>query len=401
MHNKISGLTVLLLIIAVTSAVSQDQWPTKAWLTSTPQGVGLHADSLAFLDKELAGGKYGYIDGMLIIRHGKVAYEKSYKHDYASIYKEESKRKSPLNPNDPTGPYNYFNPWWHPYIHDSRLHTLQSVTKTITSIIIGTALARNEFPDLNTPALNYFDTAFIKNIDSRKRKITIRHLLTMTAGFDWHENLPYSDPNNSGMIMEESFDWIQYVMDRPMADDPGTVFNYNSGATQILAHIFRVATGSDIEEYAVKHLFQPLGITNYYWKRTPSGLIDTEGGLYLEKSDLAKIFYLYLKQGEWEGEKIVDPEWVKQSVTPFITVAPGVSYGYKWWLYTYGSTSSGNVWAGNGFGGQMPIIIPEYDIVVVFTGWNILPNKPFLGRRFVLEKVLRSIVEYNYEGKYK
>jgi CubicO group peptidase (beta-lactamase class C family) len=401
MYRKTYSLTVLILTAAVLSAVAQNQWPTKGWQRSTPQAVGLNADSLAFLDKELASGKYGYIDGMLIIRHGKVAYEKSYKHDYSSIYKEESIRKGPLNASDPTGPYNYFNPWWHPFLHDSKLHTLQSVSKTITSVIIGTALARNEFPDLNTHVLSFFDTSLIKNIDARKRNITIRHLLTMTAGMNWNENLPYTDPNNSGMIMEASFDWVKYTIDRPMADEPGTVFKYNSGATQILAYIFKVATGVDIEEYAVKHLFEPLGIKNYYWKRSPSGLVDAEGGVYLEKGDLAKIFYLYLRKGEWDGKEIVKPEWIKQSVTPFITISPGVSYGYKWWLYTYENNGLGNVWAGNGFGGQLPMIIPEYDMVMVFTGWNILPGKPSLGRRFVLEKVLGAITEYKKEGKYK
>ncbi len=386
-------LTVILISFSFISAVGQTQWPTKAWHITTPQEVGLQVDSLAILDKELASGKYGYIDGMLIIRNGKIAYEKSYKHDYASIYNEDAKRKSPLNINDPTGPYNYYNAWWHPFFHDSELHTLQSVTKTITSIIIGTALARHEFPDLSTPMLNFFDTSLVRDIDARKRKITIRHLLTMTAGFNWNENLPYTDPNNSGMIMEASFDWVKYVIDRPMSDEPGTVFKYNSGATQVLAYIFRVATGIDIEEYAVKHLFTPLGIKNHYWKRTPTGLIDAEGGLYLEKSDLAKIFYLYLRKGEWAGRKIVEPEWVKQSITPFITIGPGVSYGYKWWLYSYESNGSHYAWAGNGFGGQFPIIIPEYDLVVVFTGWNIQPGKPSLGSRFILKRIINSVIK--------
>jgi hypothetical protein len=393
MINKPAILTSIFFIFNVLSVFSQDQWPTKTWITTAPRAVGLNADSLAFLDKELAGGKYGNIDGMLIIRHGKIAYEKSYAHDYSSIYKEDAKRKSPLNASDPTGPYNYFNAWWHPFFHESKLHTLQSVTKTITSIIIGTALARKEFPDLNTPVLNFFDTAVVKEIDARKRKMTIRHLLTMTAGFAWNENLPYSDPNNSGIAMEASSDWVKYVIDRPMSNEPGTVFRYNSGATQILAYIFRVATGTDIEEYAVRHLFEPLGIKNYYWKRSPSGLIDAEGGLYLEITDLAKIFYLYLKQGEWEGKSIVSPDWVKQSVTPFINLSPGVSYGYKWWIYDYGSKSSQNAWSGNGFGGQMPVILPEYDMLVVFTAWNILPNKPSLGRRIIFEKIINSVVK--------
>ncbi len=389
--EKSISFTALFIFLLALTANAQDQWPTKNWNYTTPKAAGLNADSLASFDKELASGKYGNIDGMLIIRHGKIVYEKSYTHDYSSIYKEESNRTSPLNASDPTGPYNYFNSWWHPFYHESKLHTLQSVTKTVTSIIIGTALARKEFPDLNTPVLKFFDTTLIKNIDARKRNMTIRHLLTMTAGFDWNENLPYSDPNNTGIAMEANFDWVKYVINRPMSDEPGTVFRYNSGATQLLAYIFRVATGIDIEEYAVRHLFTPLGIKNYYWKRSPSGLVDSEGGLYLEMTDLAKLFYLFQKQGEWDGKIIVTRDWVKQSTTPFITLSPGISYGYKWWLYTYGNSSQ-YAWAGNGFGGQMPVILPEYDMVVVFTGWNILQGKPSLGRRIIFEKINNSMV---------
>jgi CubicO group peptidase (beta-lactamase class C family) len=171
--------------------------------------------------------------------------------------------------------------------------------------------------------------------------------------------------------MEASFDWIQYVIDKPMALEPGRSFNYNSGASQLLSYIFRKSTGKDIEEYASEHLFAPLGIDHHFWKRIPTGLCDTEGGLYLAEKDLAKIFYLFLRDGNWNGKQIVSTEWVKSSVTPSITIRAGIKYGYKWWLYSFNNDDSKYVWAGSGFGGQLPIIIPDYDIVAVFTGWNI------------------------------
>lgn len=367
--------------------------------TSTPMAVDLNADSLARIDAEIASGNFGYIDGMLIIRHGKVAYERSYKHDYSKLYKAEANKRSTLNNNDPTGPYNYFNSWWHPFYRGSDLHSLQSVTKTITSVIIGAAIARKEFPDVNTPVLTFFDTTLIRNIDARKRRITIRHLLTMTAGFDWNESkLSYMDPKNHAMLMEASSDWVSFTINRPMSDEPGTAFNYNSGGAELLAYIFRVATGKDIEKYAAKYLFEPLGIEQFYWKRTPFGLVDSEGGLYLKQSDLAKIFYLYLKNGNWDGRQIIQPEWIKQSVTPSITISPEVKYGYKWWIYPYGSDSTQNSWFGLGFGGQIPFIIPEYDLVVVFTGWNILEGKPTLSSNEALSRILHCINEYNHTG---
>ena len=127
--------------------------------------------------------------------------------------------------------------------------------------------------------------------------------------------------------MEASFDWVKYTIDRPMGDEPGTRFNYNSGATELLAHVFRQATGQDIEEYAAKNLFAPLGIADYYWKRIPTGLADTEGGLYLDRRDLAKIMLLFHRQGIWQGKQIVSQEWVKASVTPAATVRGTTKYG--------------------------------------------------------------------------
>ena len=395
MNNLRIALCISLIVFVSNPIAAQSQWPTKGWVKSTPAAVGLDAKILAALDSEIAVGKFGYIDGMLIIRHGKVAYERSYKHNYDQIYGEEAVKQGTFNPHDPTGPYNYFNPWWHPFYRRGDLHSLQSVTKTITSVIIGVATARGEFPSLDTPILKFFDTTRVANIDSRKRQITIRHLLTMTAGIDWHEDLPYGDPNNSCSVMEASSDWVQYVIDRPMAVDPGTLFNYNSGATQLLSHIFRVVTGKDIEEYAAKHLFAPLGIRQYYWKRTPYGLADTEGGLYLRIDDLAKVFYLYLRDGIWDGKRIVQSEWVRASVTPVVSVPSSrYKYGLKWWLYPYDKDTTRFAWMGSGFGGQRPIVVREKDLVMVFTGWTIFTDKtPYLGGAVAIERVLRAITD--------
>jgi CubicO group peptidase (beta-lactamase class C family) len=175
-----------------------------------------------------------------------------------------------------------------------------------------------------------------------------------------------------------------------MAEEPGARFNYNSGASQLLAHIFRRATRTDIEEYAARHLFAPLGIERWFWKRTPAGLVDTEGGLYLEARDLAKVWYLFLRNGEWEGRRVLTSEWVKRSVAPAVAVggAPnGPRYGFKWWLYRSPLDSTRFVWSGSGFGGQFPMALPEHDLIVVFNAWNILPGRPALPRAATLARI--------------
>ena len=331
---------------------------------------------------------------MLVIRHGKVAYERYYGHDYDTIYDKESRTPGPLVVHDPSGPYNYFNAWWHPYYRKGNLHTMQSVTKSVVSAVIGIAIGRNEFPDLDTPVLSFFEPDKVANVDERKRRMTLRHLLTMSTGLDWDEDVPYADPTNTFAIMAPSLDWVQFTIDRPMARSPGEVFQYNSGATLILGHVFRLATGIDLEEYAVQHLFVPLGIDDYVWKRTPFGLVDTQEGLFVAPRDIAKIAYLYLKRGQWDGQQVVPEEWVKASVEPSVSVVDdhSIEYGYKWWLYHYEYQGEDRVaFVGLGFGGQRPIVLPELDIVLVFTGWNILPDRPSLETKVAIERILEAV----------
>jgi CubicO group peptidase (beta-lactamase class C family) len=388
------ALIFLLGTLGLHSLYGQVRPAAKAWPKTAPQAVGLDANTLARFDADIASGKYGHVDSMLVIRHGKVAYDRTYGHDYGKIYRAHAQETSALNPHDPGGPYNYFNPWWHPYYRRGDLHTLQSVSKTVTSATIGVAVTRHEFPSLDTPVLKFFDESKVLRVDGRKRRMTIRHLLTMTAGLEWNENLPYNDPKNSGSAMEASADWVWYAIDQPMAEEPGSRFNYNSGAAELLAHIFRVATGQDIEEYAAKYLFAPLGIERFYWKRIPWGLADTEGGLYLERHDLAKLMLLFHQNGVWAGKQIVSADWVKASVAPSVTVDDklGVKYGYTWWLYPYGKDDARLAFAGSGFGGQLPIVIPAYDIVLVFTAWNILDG-PGLWHREAIDRVLAAVTD--------
>lgn len=380
-----------LILFSISVIGSGQTFPTKEWIAATPASEKMIIDSLKAFDNDISSGKYGYVDGMVVTRNGKLIYQRSWKYDYDKIYGEHARTTSSLNPHDHGGQYNYFNPWWHPTYRRGELHSLQSVSKTITSVIIGVAINRKEFPDVSRPVLSFFDTTQVKNIDDRKRKMTIKHVLTMTAGFNWNENLPYSDPANDCMVMEASFDWVKYVIDKPMAYEPGQTFAYNSGATQLLSYIFRKATGKDIEEYAAQNLFAPLGINEYFWKRTPTGLADTEGGLYLKPSDLAKIFYLFLQNGNWNGKQIVSSDWVRSSVTPFMTLGGGTKYGYKWWLYEYEPNKI--AWWGSGFGGQLPIVIPEYNIVAVFTAWNVLPGKPSLGRNVIVRRLINALAD--------
>jgi len=349
------------------------KWPTHGWAKGAPASVGLDEKVLTGLDSDLASGKYPLTDSFAVFRCGIDVFERTYSHDYRAIWGKEAKTRSPLNAHL-TGWYNYFDPEWHPYFHGTDLHSMQSVTKTVSSIIVGIAITRGDFKaDLDTPLLKYFDVAQVKNVDERKRRITLRQVLTMSTGLDWNEGVAYDDPKNDSSLMEATEDWVQYVIDRPMAQEPGKVFNYSSGVAELLAYVFQKETGQDIEKYGERYLFVPLGM-DHFWKRTPLGLPDTEGGVFLSTTDLAKLGYLYLHDGMWDGKQIVSKDWVKQSVAPFIDWKKGWKYGFLWWLFQPEGKQELD-WAAGGFGGQFLMVFPQEDLIVVFTGWRALNNK--------------------------
>lgn len=364
--------------------------PVDSWPKATPESVGMDPYAIASFDADLANGKYPYVDSMLIIRCGKNVYERNYPHNYAKIYYQEAHTKGPLN-SRLTGIYNYFDPQYHPYYKSSNAHSMQSITKTVTSVIMGIAIGRGDFlAELDTPILQFFDISTARNLDDRKLRITVRDLLTMRSGLDWEEDVPYYDPRNCSSSMEATDDWVQFVIDRPMTHEPGTFFAYSSGVSELLGYTFQRVTGQDIETYAIEHLFKPLGFRDHYWKHTPLGLVDTQGGLYLRLHDLAKIGDTYLHDGMWNGRRIVPSDWIRQSTTPSTDARLGMKYGFQWWLIPYGPAQGRLAWAALGLGGQRLLVLPEEKIILVFTGWNILAESS-LNSREAIDRLTANI----------
>lgn len=375
-------MTLLLAAaLFLSSAGTAAAWPTKGWAASRPEAEGLDAAVLSRLDEELASGRHGYVDGMLVIRNGKVIYEKSYEVDYDRLFASA--------PDRVPGPYNYYDPAWYPYEHGSDLHTLQSVSKSVTSALIGIAIRRGEIRGVDAKVLPYF-AGYRIAADPRRERWTLEHLMTMTAGIQWDEStVPYTGPANSCARMEASKDWVQFVLDQPMAAEPGGVFVYSSGVTELLAQVLKKATGKHADAYAAEHLFGPLRISRFYWKHTPTGHPDTEGGLYLTPRDLAKIGYLYLKDGVWDGKRILPEGWVKSSTAAHVDSSreeARTKYGYQWWVLP-GSTPA---FAGIGYGGQLLVVVPSLDLIAVFTGWNVY-DKLALTAQFALDRVLEAV----------
>ena len=370
------------MIMGCSSRVAPpDHQPTGLfWETIDPQHAGIDPAVIDSIHQEILQGQYGLIDHFLLIRDGKVVADHRYQQDYRPVM---------LQHDTTNHQYNYDHIAWHPYLKNTDLHTLQSVTKSVTSILLGIAVDESLISHIDSSAMSYFTSYHPDLSDSRKNTMSIYDLLTMQSGIEWDED-NYDEADNSCILMEGSKDWIQFILDHPMDTIPGTTFEYNSGASVLLGKIVREATGKRIDRWAEEKLFEPLGIEEYYWKVTPKGEIDTEGGLYLKAHDLAKIGYLMLNHGTWEGQQIVSKQWVSNSLTPHVSFNEQSGYGFQWWIPAH-QEGQVNIFAGNGYGGQFLQVVPEYNLIVVFNGWNIHDNPAKSSWRALQNRILPAI----------
>lgn len=312
------------------AAQSLGTWPGEDWAESTPEAQGMDSAALArLIDFGAAQG----MDSLLVTRHGTLVAEAFY-----APYREGLK------------------------------HAVNSTTKGVVATLIGMAIEDGLIASRDAPVLSFFaDRKAIANVDASKKAMTLGHLLDMTSGMNWIE--PLSDGVPETMLqLGRARDWPGFVLDRPMAQAPGVGFNYNSGNTHLLSAILAQKTGGSTLAYAQKRLFGPLGITDVRWKKDPQG-IDVGGwGLYLHPRDMARIGYLYLRRGQWNGRQLLPAAWVEQVFNPTVDMgfggnAPAFRYANGWW-----SIPSKRVYFTAGFNRQLIIVLPDIDVVVAVTG---------------------------------
>lgn len=366
--RALSALSCLLVLPVHVSIAAEQSWPGENWEISTPAREGLDERSILTLDAELRSGKHGYVDSMLIARHGRIVFEANYPHDYQAINAGRTTAES--------GPWNYYDATWHPYYQGSGLHTMQSTTKSVMSALVGIAIARGDLPGVDATLGELLPHR--KIADPAKAAITLDNVLTMRPGFEWLEDqVSYWDPRNDAIRVESTGDWVGYLLQKPLAAPQGTVYNYNSTNTQMMSEIVSRATGKPLDKYAEEVLFHPIGIRNYYWKSAPEGYRDVAGGLYLSARDLARFTLLYERKGEWNGTQVIPAAWIERSVQAHVKdVSPGdpdenEGYGYQWWVYNDGSDGRPVMYGTWGWGGQHGLVVPGLGLVAVFTGWNV------------------------------
>lgn len=259
--------------------------------------------------------------------------------------------------------------------HKDSLHDVRSISKSIVATCIGIAINQGEIESVQQGIFDFYPE-FEKYNTGLRSQITVETLLTMTTGMEWNENVPYSDPRNSEILMTSSPNPIEYVLSRPIVNTPGEAWEYNGGTTQLLASIIERATGKNIHEYAKMNLFEPLGIEDSEWTKFPGlDLPAAASGLRLTSRDLLKFGMLYANLGKWDGRQVLSKEWVMNSLRPHIWFGRNnnVGYGYQFWIFkanTINSNHNDLLPSAVGNGGQRIYLDDKNEMVIVITAGN-------------------------------
>jgi CubicO group peptidase (beta-lactamase class C family) len=212
------------------------------------------------------------------------------------------------------------------------IHDVRSISKSIVSACIGIAIAQGKIKSVDQKIFEFFNDYAALNT-GMKMQLTIKHLLTMSSGLEWNEDVPYDNPENSEIQMSYSDDPIKFVLSRPLVAEPGKEWNYNGGTTELLSIILERATGKKVDQFAGEYLFKPLGIENFEWTKFP-GMDQpaAASGLRLRSRDLLKFGILYLNKGNWYSKQIIPEDWVIQSFQTSIARPKSGGYGYQFWI---------------------------------------------------------------------
>ena len=304
------------------------------WKTATAESLGVDAGRLAALTASVRAWPELGVHAVLIERSGRLIYE-----EYFDGFDER-----------------WGTPLGRVSMAAGSIHDLRSVTKSVVSALAGIALGDGAIKSLDQPVVEWFPEYPDLNTADRRR-LTLAHVMGMTSGLEWNEDMPYTDPRNDEIRMTRDPDPLHYALSRAFAHDPGAEFNYNGGLVQVMAAVIQRAVKMPIQDYARKKLWEPLGIDTVEWVGDLAGMPSAASGLRLRGRDLAKFGSLYLHGGEWNGRRVLPTDWVELSTRRHFRFAGqagrdrsrtaqqaegAFGYAYFWWYSCY-PTSRGLV----------------------------------------------------------
>ena len=343
---------------------ASDYFPGSTWRTATPESQGVDSQGITDMFQEISRA-CPYVHSFVLIRNGYLLTE-SY---FAPVSKEQS-------------------------------HILFSATKSITSALVGIAIHEGLIKDVNQKVIDFFPKIKSLNADKNLDKLNIEHLLSMSTGHAFQVS--------PGPYQSQPVDWVEKFLgnpNNPILYEPGSTFMYTSGAPHTLSAILQKVSGKSTAAYAADKLFKPLGITSFDWLPDQNGITFGNSWLRLKPLDMARLGYLYLNQGNWNGKQIIPAEWVEQSTRKFINTrgvqinaAEQDGYGYLWWMNSFGGFSA------HGYGGQFIFVIPALNLIAVFTGGfddDVFDTSYKLMRDFIIPAVKEVSPISNNPGAYQ
>jgi CubicO group peptidase (beta-lactamase class C family) len=259
-----------------------------------------------------------------------------------------------------------------------RIANIQSMTKSFTSVLAGIALKQHLLDSVDQTFYSICPEWFTGNPD--KKDITLKHALTMTTGID------FNNDEDTQTLYQSDGNSAEFVLSRPKAYEPGIVFHYHDGSPHLVAGAIQKRSGMTLSEFARQNLFTPLGITDWKWEAAHDGVTFGAFSLFLKPRDCAKFGQLLLRNGTWNGQPVVDSTWIAAATQPLVnTHIEGAPYGYFFWVYP-----AFHGFAADGHGGQKIMVIPEKNLVIVYTAWGYTSGDFFDNFNELADLILKS-----------
>jgi CubicO group peptidase (beta-lactamase class C family) len=330
--NKTAFILLVLVLFLTACRPSQSvsvavpepaSWPTANWLESTPEAQGMDSTLLAQMIQDLSSNESN-IYSVLVVRNGALITEA----------------------------------YFHPYTRDTNVH-VQSITKSVIGMLVGKALSMGAIESVDENLMDFFPNRSFHNPSEEKNALQLSHLLSMSSGLDCQEF------TGAGPTMEQSANWVQFMLDLPVVETPGEKFGYCNGNAHLLSAILEQTTGLTARELANQELFKPLGISpveEVDWAADPLGHTIGGYGLHLRPLDLAKLALLFLQNGKWEGQQLLPASFAAAATTQQVAKEDGSGYGYLWTVYP-----DREQYAALGLGGQQIHVFPSKNLIVVVT----------------------------------